>query len=160
MAYNRTKKDGTPAKPPGRKLDPNKPPKVRSPGYGKGRRGPRPHVWKCGPDESKHEMYTPWMRAKAQANFRNEGWDMSFEEYHAMWEPFWSQRGRGADDVCMSRKDYGKPWTVDNCMIVSRREHLKIQGGYRAAQGMKYYRRGKPGPKGPRKLQYAKLKVQ
>ena len=38
---------------------PKKPPDPNayvSPGKGKGKKGPRPHVWICGPDEYKHQI--------------------------------------------------------------------------------------------------------
>ena len=99
--------------------------KYESPGKGKGRRGPRPHVWICGPDEYKHQMYTPWMMARAQANFRKEGWSMTFDEYYDLWEKEWPNRGRGGDDMCMTRLDPSEPWTRDNCHIMIRKEHIR-----------------------------------
>lgn len=123
----RLKKDGTPAKKPGRKPDPNKVKKV-----GPGRNGPRPHVWRVGPDEFKHSMYHPWQMSKAQAVFRNEVWNLTFEEYHDIWADKWKERGRGKDDYCQSRKDPNGPWDKDNMIIITRREHLDNQRTNRA----------------------------
>lgn len=113
--------------------------------------GPRPHVWKSGPDEFRHDMYTPWMRSRAQATFRNEGWDLTFEEYYDLWKDDWHNRGRKPDDVCMTRRDPDLSWSKDNCYIITRKEHLAEQG--RARVGMKYrMHHGKRGPdKQPRK---------
>lgn len=147
MAYNRIKKDGTPARPPGRKPDPNK---VRSPGQGKGRKGPRPHTWIIGPDDSyKHSMYQPWLCSKAQANFRGEGWDLTFEEYYTLWKDHWPNRGRAADDMCMSRKDPELAWSSDNAVIITRIEHLTNQNKSRAAKRKLQ----------PPKIKYKKVKV-
>lgn len=110
-----------------------------------GRTGPRPHVWMCGPDEYKHSMYMPWMRAKAQARFRNEDWSMSFEEFYELWKIEWPNRGRKPDDICMTRDDPDGAWDVDNTILITRSEHLKRQGGHRASLGMKYYKKGPPG---------------
>ncbi len=89
--------------------------------------GPRPHVWRSGPDPLRHEQYIAWLKARAQANFRGEGWTMTFEEFEAMWnqDGSWHQRGRAADDLMMTRRDSGSPWSKDNCYIELRRDHLR-----------------------------------
>lgn len=145
----RLKKDGTPAKKPGRKPDPNKVKKV-----GPGRYGPRPHVWVCGPDEYKHSMYMPWMRAKAQANFRNEGWDLTFEQFYELWKNDWSNRGRQPDNMCMTRDDYAGAWCLDNVRVVTRREHLQKQQGARRDP----YFKGKPIGRPPKPIPVKKVK--
>lgn len=141
MAWQPIKKDGTPAKKPGVKPNPNKP--KREPKFFKG--VPRPHVWICGPDEYKHQMYTPWMMARAQANFRGEVWDLTFEEFFKLWDGHWEQRGREVTDLCMSRKDWKKPWDKKNCVIITRQEHFINQGLSRKGNF--------------KKLQYTKIKA-
>lgn len=136
----RLKKDGTPAKKPGRKPDPNKP--VKAPGNGG--RGPRPHVWVCGPDEYKHSMYMPWQRASAQARFRNEGWDLSFEQFYELWKDEWNNRGRQPDNMCMTRDDYEGAWEIGNVTVVTRREHLQRQQANRHSPGYKGPKCGRP----------------
>ena len=145
----RLKKDGTPAKTPGRKPNPNKVIKAKT-----GRKGPRPHVWLCGPDEYKHSMYLPWMRARAQANFRKEGWEISFDEFYELWKEHWLNRGRKPENMCMTRDDYDGPWIIGNVTVVTRAEHLKRQKDNRSDPTY-------TGPKGgrPRKaIPYAKVK--
>jgi hypothetical protein len=77
------------------------------------------------------------MRARAQANFRKEGWTMTFEEFEQMWnqDGSWEQRGRRADDLLMTRLDSGMPWSFENCYIEVRRIHLQQHG--RMQQGCK-----------------------
>lgn len=135
MAYSRIKKDGTPAQKPGRKPDPTK---YRSPGQGKGKKGPRPHTWKLGAEigEYKHSMYLPWLRAKAQANFRNEPWELTFEEFYDLWKDDWPNRGRQPENMCMSRQDPDGAWDATNAMIITRKEHLTNQN--KARLGTKY----------------------
>jgi hypothetical protein len=94
----------------------------------KGKRlGPRPHVWISGPDPLRHEQYICWLKAKAQANFRKESWELTFEQYEFLWnqDGSWYQRGRGSDDLLMTRRDSSQPWNKDNCYIELRRTHLK-----------------------------------
>lgn len=109
---------------------------------------PRPHVWICGPDEERHKMYQPWLLAKAQANFRKEAWNLSFEEYYEMWKPHWDNRGRKPGNVCMTRKDIDYGWEVGNVMIITRSEHFVRQGEMRHKFPNKYKQVGrKPGQK-------------
>ena len=95
--------------------------------------GPRPHTmglrperWTTGPDQVRHAQYTAWMKAKAQANFRGEGWTLTFEEFEFLWnqDASWAQRGRGADDLMMTRLDSSQPWSKTNCYILLRRTGL------------------------------------
>lgn len=154
MAYNKIRKNGLPARKPGRKPDPNKPPKRPSTFV---KDVPRPHVWLCGPDEYKHQMYQPWLMAKAQANFRKEEWDLSFEDYFAAWDGLWEQRGRLSDELCMTRIEYNGAWTKDNIEIITRKEHCGKQKQYKARHGYSVLGYKKPGPKS-KDIQYVKVK--
>jgi hypothetical protein len=121
---------------------PKKPPDPNayvSPGKGKGKKGPRPHVWICGPDQYKHQMYVPWMKARAQARFRQEEWTLTFDEYFDLWNGKWHERGRDRDSLCMTRHAWSEAWSKDNAVIIERHEHLRAQG--LARRGMTYQRR-------------------
>lgn len=85
--------------------------------------GPRPRVWKSGPDPIRHEQYIAWARARAQANYRNERWELTFEDWVELWAGRWHQRGRIKDTVCLSRRSYDQAWSRENCEIITRREH-------------------------------------
>jgi len=89
--------------------------------------GPRPRVWKSGPDPIRHEQYIAWARARAQAAFRNERWELLFDDWIKLWGDRWAQRGRVKDSVCLTRRSYDLPWSVDNCEIITRREHNQRQ---------------------------------
>jgi len=60
---------------------------------------------------------------------------MTFEEFESHWQGQWHRRGRSPEDLCMTRKDWEKPWTVDNVEIVERIEHFKRQGQARKLKG-------------------------
>ena len=85
-------------------------------------RGEKPHRWVCGPDPELHKMYSPCLKAKAQAMYRGEEWTLTFEEFAELWKGQWQFRGRDTDDLCMTRTDIQKGWHRDNCEIVTRRE--------------------------------------
>jgi hypothetical protein len=100
----------------------------------------RPHVWLVGPDPYKHQMYMPWQMAKAQANFRNEPWDLSFDDFYAIWNGKWEYRGRGKNDLCLSREDFDGVWHKDNIILVTRSDHCRRLAEYRKAKGIKIKR--------------------
>jgi hypothetical protein len=117
---------------------------------GNGGKGLRPHVWLCGPDEYKHQMYVPWMMARAQANFRNESWDLEFEDYYNMWNGLWDQRGRLSNNLCMTRRDWDGAWSRDNVEIVTRKQHCQRQiaktaAKFKAAGTVRKYKSRKKG---------------
>jgi hypothetical protein len=114
-----------------------------------------PHTWLSGPDEFKHEMYLPWLRSKAQANYRKEEWDLSFEEFYLIWKEQWHNRGRKIDNVCMSRDDMDGVWDKNNIIIITRHEHIKRTGAHRKATGFKLTNTRGPDKK-PRKPKGAK----
>jgi len=141
MAYSPLKKDGTPKLKPGRKAIPREP-------SGFVRRAPRPHVWKIGPDEDRHRMYHPWQATKAQAVFREEPWELEFEDFYQLWKDDWDNRGRQPDNMCMTRKDKDGAWSADNVHIITRKEHLEELGESRSGMNIKY------------NMKYKKMKVQ
>lgn len=91
------------------------------------RQGPRPHVWVTGPDPVRHKRYIAFLRQKAQANFRGEGWQFTFEEWLAVWGDQIELRGRERGSMTMVRIDYEYPWSKDNARIVDRMEHARVQ---------------------------------
>lgn len=97
-----------------------------------------PHIWKYGPDPLRHDIHEKFLKARAQAQFRNEGWQLSFEDYYSLWHKQWDNRGRGGENVCMTRYDPDSPWSKNNCYIISRQDHLIIQGQRRKSMNMRY----------------------
>jgi hypothetical protein len=100
-------------------------------------RGPRPHVWKSGPDERAHAQYRAYLVHRAQANFRKEGHELTFDQWANIWNKnsAWEQRGRGSDCVCLVRKNANDTWHAKNIEIVSRYEQLLRQIGTKQASG-------------------------
>jgi hypothetical protein len=37
----------------------------------------------------------------------------------------WKNKGRHPENLCMTRCDYEKPWTVDNVKFITRHEHYR-----------------------------------
>lgn len=87
-------------------------------------KGLRPHTWKYK-DPKVREQNVAYMRMKAQANFRNEEFDLTFEEYQELWEDYWELKGRGREDYCLTRDDSTAPWNKTNTRCVQRLEYLQ-----------------------------------
>ena len=76
-------------------------------------------------DLIEHAKHWGYLRQKAQANYRGEGWDMTIEEYFEIWtNEQWANRGRAPENLCMVRRDVEKPWSVANCVIILRYQQL------------------------------------
>lgn len=95
---------------------------------GDGRRGfiPDPSKWLSGPDPVRHDKYYAYLKHRAQAKFRGETYNLTFDEFANVWEDeLWFERGRSADSMCLSRIDFEGPWETSNIEVMSRGEHLK-----------------------------------
>jgi hypothetical protein len=90
----------------------------------KGRPGPRPNMWKTGPDELLHKKYRQWVQQRNQAVWRGESWDLTFELWCELWGDKFELRGRRPEDYCMTRRDATDAWTKDNAIVVTRDEHF------------------------------------
>ena len=97
--------------------------------------GSRPQLWKTGPDPEEHRRYRTYIQQKNQAQWREEGWTISFETWKRLWADSgqWFNRGRERGCWCMSRIDWSLPWTTDNVAVITREAHAKLQGDARGA---------------------------
>lgn len=84
-----------------------------------------PHTWVSGPDPVRHTQYLVWLQQKNQANFRREGWTLTFDDWLILWGTLWSQRGRGKDQYCMTRIDPEQEWNKHNVLVITREEHFE-----------------------------------
>lgn len=85
--------------------------------------GTHPHLWVTGPDPVRHEQYIAWQRAKAQAAYRRESWNLTFEDWIRFWGDDWERRGRMPGQVRMTRLDWSLPWELSNMAKMSQQEH-------------------------------------
>jgi len=87
-----------------------------------GRCGILPHKWIDGPCPITHKQRRAYSVHKAQASFRKEGYNLTFEEYKKIWDafipftktPYWEKKGRKRGDYRLERVDNLKAWKVDN----------------------------------------------
>lgn len=103
--------------------------------------GPRPHTWITGPDPVRHAQYGAFLRARAQARFRGESWQLTFEDFERTWQGRWHLRGRGPDRLCMARLDPDQAWTVPNIELITRSEHCRRHNVLTGSRWRAGYRR-------------------
>jgi hypothetical protein len=86
-------------------------------------KGPFPAMWKSGPDPVRHQQHIAWHKARAQAHFRGEIWNLTFEQWVELWGDRWDLRGRQRGCLCIGRRDPTLPWDTTNTQLVTREEH-------------------------------------
>ena len=116
----------TEKKKPGRRINPDskRQQDLRRQKYTKG--VPREFAWHYK-DPYMHSMHLPFLRSKAQANFREEDWQLTFEEFFDIWKDQWHNRGRDTENVCLTRIDPTGAWSLDNVEIITRLEFIRRQ---------------------------------
>lgn len=97
----------------------------------------RPHTWKYGTDEFKHSMHQPFLQARAQAKFRNEEWNLTFDEFYDLWEDRWIHRGKNSVDYCMTRDEPTGAWEKKNVLVMTRYEQLIRSRNMQISRGKK-----------------------
>lgn len=68
-------------------------------------------------------------RARCQARFRSETWELTYEDYCEFWpdESRWSQRGRSLESLVLARYDDTDGWTRANVAQITRHDQLQIK---------------------------------
>ena len=106
----------------------------------------RPGAWVTGPDPVVHKKYRVFIQQKNQANYREEHWTLTFEDWCELWAEHWDERGRERGQYCMSRQDWSLPWNKKNTIVITREEHARMQGeavkkGWRSPAQKRYRER-------------------
>ena len=97
------------------------------------KQGQRPNAWVSGPDPLTHSQYRVWVQCRNQANFRNETWELSFDDFCSLWREHWQHKGRGREGYCLSRTDDEGAWELGNVEVIPRHEHFSRAGKKRNA---------------------------
>lgn len=91
---------------------------------GNHRSGPRPELWKHGRDPQVRAQNLAFLRMRAQARFRGEAFELTFEDFQQLWQGHWHQRGRDRESTQLIRRDVRQPWNLANCELTNRGEFL------------------------------------
>ena len=75
------------------------------------------------------DRYKVYRQAEYQARYRGEEWEITFDQWCQIWRDknTWAQRGRGVDDLSMTRRDPTRPWSYDNVMVLSRLDQIRLR---------------------------------
>jgi hypothetical protein len=98
-------------------------------------RGPRPQTWITGTDPVTHKQYRAFVQCRNQARFRSEPWELTFAEWQAHWADSWTRRGRGADSLCITRRDCALAWSDENVIVITRTSHGARKRGTQRSRG-------------------------
>ena len=83
-------------------------------------RGPRPELWKHGPSEELKALNMAFLRARCQARYRKEIWQMTFDEFVERWAGRHSETGIKSTCTVMVRTDPEGVWSLENTMLTNR----------------------------------------
>ena len=82
--------------------------------------GQRPHTWIVGSDPVLHDQYNAWLKARSQAWYRGEQYDISFDDWVQLWSDQWHRRGRFRDCLMLMKRRWQEPWSSHNAQLVNR----------------------------------------
>lgn len=68
-----------------------------------------------------------YCRMRAQAKYRGEAWDLTWDEYKEIWDGKWHLRGTTKESYVLTKIDQELAWTVDNVEICPRLEQWRRQ---------------------------------
>lgn len=85
-----------------------------------------PETWLSGPTAYERELFYAWHKHRAQAHYRKEEYNLTYEDWRIIWHnpDDFLNRGRKQTNVVLTRIDRQLPWSIDNCQIQTRYEHL------------------------------------
>jgi hypothetical protein len=98
-----------------------------------------PEMWVSGPDPIVHDKYYAWLKHRAQARYRGEPYELTWEDWQAIWPTeLFLQRGRSAEQLCLVQIDPDLGWIPSNVQVITRREYVRTlkKGSPRATRNV------------------------
>jgi hypothetical protein len=94
-----------------------------------------PNRWNTGPNPVTHDKYYAWLKHRAQCKFRNEDYNLSWEDWQTLWcDDKFLQRGRTRDSLCLYKLEIDGVWDISNVQVGTRMEYLARGKEYRNAR--------------------------
>ena len=81
----------------------------------------RPHLWQTGPDPWLRQLRYKFLRARVQARYWNQSWEIDWEDYVKLMRKKYNH-GRDLESLNFCRRDTTGPWTLDNVFFMTRKE--------------------------------------
>ena len=87
--------------------------------------GPRPRMWKHKADTVEEglllqHMNRAYLVMKAQAKFRQESFELTFDDYKEAWGEHYIKRGRTENSLNLTRINDKEAWKPDNLKLIKR----------------------------------------
>jgi hypothetical protein len=91
------------------------------------KQGIYPELWKSGRCPIRHRLWLECQRNRAQAKYRGQVWEIDEEQFIQLWmqDDRYKQRGKGANNLCMTRINKRESWNVDNVYFPTRKDHFQ-----------------------------------
>ena len=87
--------------------------------------GPRPDLWLTGPDPELRKLRYKFLRARVQARYWCQDWDLTWAQYQELMMSAHADYGRGLEQLNLARKDRTGGWHWDNVHFVTRKKILR-----------------------------------
>jgi hypothetical protein len=84
--------------------------------------------------EIPHAQYLAFLQMRAQANYRKEVFELTFEDFQTLWQENWYRKGRASEDYCLTREDPDGPWNRENAICIQRIDHLRRQRQFKTGR--------------------------
>lgn len=87
--------------------------------------GPRPDLWHTGPDPETRRLRYKFLRARVQARYWCQDWDITWAEYQELMAGASADHGRGLEQLNLARKDRTQGWHMDNVHFKPRKDIVR-----------------------------------
>lgn len=98
----------------------------------------RPHIWKYGQDPAIKAIHYKFLRARVQARYWCQPWEITFEDYLDLLRDV-PHGGTGRQSWNLCRRDTRGAWSKDNMVMMQRGD--AVQRNYRRTEDGQRYRR-------------------
>ena len=69
-------------------------------------------------------MRLAFVRSRAQAKFRKEDWELTWEEYQNIWKDSWHLR-QDTPPIVLTRIETDRSWCVNNVELTTQNRHIR-----------------------------------
>jgi|GEM_PF-1884428 len=66
-----------------------------------------------------------YQQQRSTAGLRGIAWDITFDEWWGIWQPYWHLRGRGKNGLCMARHGDAGPYSPSNVYLTTNLGNMK-----------------------------------
>jgi hypothetical protein len=90
-----------------------------------GKKGPRPELWRTGPDKKVRQHYYRFLKARNQARFWAQEWTILWEDYLDIYKTMTGRWSRKKRDMNLARIDTSEGWHLWNVQLMKRSKAMR-----------------------------------